>query len=74
MILRRRKNDPLDFVALMEAQSGEQPPAPPEFELLPRGKAKRAKRARPAAKTLLPEDHHYKVGHGRRAGSLQCVT
>ena len=54
----RRKNDPLDFVALMEAANA--PPAP-EFELLPARKAGKARKARPAAKTLLPEDHHYNV-------------
>jgi hypothetical protein len=34
--------------------------AAPTFDLLPR-KGRRARRAKPAAKTLLPEDHHYKV-------------
>ncbi|KAL4421403.1 hypothetical protein ABPG75_010694 [Micractinium tetrahymenae] len=56
----RRKNDPLDFVALMEAQEAQEAPV---FELLPRrpqGEGRR-RRAKPAAKTLLPEDHHYKV-------------
>ena len=50
--LCRKKNDPLDFVALL--QQAEQP----EFTKLPR---KATKRKAPA-KTLLPEDHHYKVG------------
>lgn len=56
----RRKNDPLDFVALMEAQEAAEEP---EFELLARRAAGegRRRRAKPAAKTLLPEDHHYKV-------------
>jgi condensin complex subunit 2 len=53
----RRKNEPLDFVALMVEGA-----APPEFELLPRGAGRRgARRPRPAAKTLLPEDQHYKA-------------
>lgn len=50
-------------------------PALPEFELLPEApqqegeggqkpKKKRARRARAAAKTLLPEDHHYNVRMG----------
>ncbi|PSC75846.1 condensin complex subunit 2 [Micractinium conductrix] len=51
----RRKNDPIDFVALMEAADAEVP----TFDMLPT-KA-RARRAKPPAKTLLPEDHHYKV-------------
>lgn len=58
----RRKNDPLDFVALMERQEAEA--QAPDFELMPRreaGAARRPRRAKPAAKTLLPEDHHYKV-------------
>lgn len=57
---RRRKNDPLDFVALMEAQEAAEEP---EFELLARRAAGegRRRRAKPAAKTLLPEDHHYKA-------------
>ena len=54
----RRKNDPLDFVALMEAADAQ----PPAFDLLPaQPRARAARRARPVAKTLLPEDHHYKV-------------
>lgn len=48
----RRKNDPLDFVALLaEAEQ-------PVFEKLPARKT--ARKAAPA-KTLLPEDLHYKV-------------
>ncbi|PRW32517.1 condensin complex subunit 2 [Chlorella sorokiniana] len=67
----RRKNDPLDFVTLMEGQDAEVP----QFDLLPskrgkdgEGKAKkgRAKRGKAAAKTLLPEDHHYNVDNLNR--------
>ena len=47
----------------MEQQVAEQVPEP-AFELMAQreaGMAKKARRAKPAAKTLLPEDHHYKV-------------
>jgi len=53
----RKRNEPLDFVALM-AEGAEEP----EFEMLPRGKSGRrttSRTKRTAAKTLLPEDHHY---------------
>ncbi len=50
----RKKNEPLDFVALLEL--AEQP----SFEkLLQNGK--RPNRARAAGRALLPEDHHYQV-------------
>lgn len=48
----RKRNEPLDFVALLAAPE-------PVVELLPAGSGRR--RARPSAKTLLPEDHHYSV-------------
>lgn len=54
----RKKNQPLDFVALMAEGVKE-----PEFEMLPRGGGRRAatRRTKAAAKTLLPEDYHYKA-------------
>lgn len=63
----RRKNDPLDFVALMEAQEAAEEP---QFELQARRAAGegRRRRAKPAAKTLLPEDHHYKVNASLEPG------
>ena len=56
----RKKNAPLDFVAFMESEGATEP----EFEMLPKGGGRRsAKTARGkiAAKTLLPEDYHYKA-------------
>jgi condensin complex subunit 2 len=53
----RKRNEPLDFVALM-ADSAEEP----EFEMLPRGNSGRRTTSRTKktiAKTLLPEDYHY---------------
>jgi len=53
----RKRNDPLDFVALMAQGAAE-----PEFEMMPRGGARRGRgkpKAKPKAKTLLPEDYHY---------------
>ncbi|KAL4534408.1 hypothetical protein Ndes2437B_g03686 [Nannochloris sp. 'desiccata'] len=53
----RKRNEPLDFVALM-AKGAEEP----EFEMLPRGNSGRRTTRRTkktAAKTLLPEDYHY---------------
>jgi condensin complex subunit 2 len=52
----RKRNEPLDFVALM-AEGAEEP----EFEMLPRGNSgrKRSTRTKTVAKTLLPEDYHY---------------
>ena len=56
----------------MEQQEAEAP----TFELLarreaPAGGAKRARRSKPAAKTLLPEDHHYQVGAG---AGMRCAV
>jgi condensin complex subunit 2 len=53
----RKRNEPLDFVALMTEGAEE-----PEFEMLPRGNSGRRTASRTkktAAKTLLPEDYHY---------------
>jgi condensin complex subunit 2 len=50
----RKRNEPLDFVALM-ADGAEEP----TFELLPRGKSGRRRTTKTTAKTLLPEDYHY---------------
>lgn len=56
----RRRNEPLDFVALMmENNDGA---GEPDFERLPRykgGAGGGMRRKKPVANTLLPEDHHY---------------
>jgi hypothetical protein len=47
----------MDFVVLLQQEEQ------PTFETLPR----KAKRSKPTAKTLLPEDHHYKARFGTRS-------
>lgn len=64
----RRKNEPLDFVALLAEEEQ------PVIEKLgaKRGAGGASKRSKAPAKTLLPEDHHYKVGGGGRE-YVECV-
>jgi len=66
----RRKNEPLDFVALMQGGSE------PVFDMMPRGTARRhATKAKPKAKTLLPEDYHYNAEFlGRYALRPRCFV